>query len=85
MTINNPLLKEKYKNIVESICKMMLPMVNKRPNSEKLLNNKSLWALNINDIQNDSTFKKFKNLSISELLIENNFCSYFIKIKSTHK
>ncbi len=63
----------------------MLPMVNKRPNSEKLLNNKSLWALNINDIQNDSTFKKFKNLSISELLIENNFCSYFIKIKSTHK
>ncbi len=64
---------------------MMSAMKNMRPTCEQLLNDKDLWALNINDIQNDSTFKKFKNLSISELLIENNFCSYFIKIKSMHK
>jgi hypothetical protein len=85
MTINNPLLKEKYKNIIESICDMMLPMVNKRPNSEQLLNNKSLWALDMSDIQNDSKLKKLKNFSISKALTQNNFCNYFIKIKSMHK
>ncbi len=52
-----------------------------RPTCEQLLNNKSLWALSVSDIQNDSMFEKLKNLSISESLMKNNFCNYFIKMK----
>jgi hypothetical protein len=63
---------------------MMLTVKNKRPTCEQLLNDKSQWALNMSDIQNDSMFKKFKNQSISESLMKNNFCNYFIKIKSMH-
>ncbi len=85
VTINNSLLKEKYNNVIKSICDMMSPMKTMRPTCEQLLNNKSLWALNMSDIQNDLMFKKFKNLSISESLMKNNFCDYFIKMKSTHK
>jgi hypothetical protein len=85
MTINNSLLNEKYNNVIKSIRDMMLLMMNVRPTCEQLLNNKSLWALSISDIQNDLMFKKFKNLSTSESLIENNFCNYFIKMKSMHK
>jgi hypothetical protein len=84
MTINNSLLNEKYNNVIESICDMMSTMKSMRPTCEQLLNNKSQWALSISDIQNDLMFKKFKNLSISESLIKNNFCNYFIKIKSMH-
>jgi hypothetical protein len=64
---------------------MMLPIKNMRPTCEQLLNNKSLWALSVSDIQNDLMSKKFKSLSISESLKENNFCNYFIKMKSMHK
>ncbi len=55
---------------------MMLPIKNMRPTCEQLLNNKSLWALSVSDIQNDSVLKKFKNLSISE-----SFFTRFIKLK----
>jgi hypothetical protein len=84
MTIKNSLLKEKYNNVIKSICDMMSPMKTMRPTCEKLLNNKSLWALDMSHIQNDLMFKKFKNLSISESLMKNNFCNYFIKMKSMH-
>jgi hypothetical protein len=83
-TINNSLLNEKYNNVIKSILDMVSMMKTKRPTCEQLLNNKSLWALSMSDIQNDFMFKKFKNLSISEPLMENNFCIYFIKIKSMH-
>ena len=76
MTINNSLLNEKYNNVIKSICEMMLPIKNMRPTCEQLLNNKSLWALSMSDIQNDSMFKKFKNLSISE-----SFFTRFLKLK----
>jgi hypothetical protein len=85
MTINNNLLKDKYKNVIQCIQDMVSANKNSRPDCEQLLNNKSLWALSVTDIQNDLMFKKFKNLSISESLIENNFCNYFIKMKSMHK
>ncbi len=81
MTINNSLLNEKYNNIIRSICDMMSPIKSMRPTCEQLLNNKSLWALSVSDIQNDSMFEKLKNLSISESLMKNNFCNYFIKMK----
>ncbi len=84
MTIKNSLLKEKYNNVIKSICDMMSPMKTMRPTCEQLLNNKSLWALSMSHIQNDLMFKKFKNLSISESLMKNNFCNYFIKMKSMH-
>ncbi len=84
MTINNSLLNEKYNNVIKSICEMMSAKKSVRPTCEQLLNNKSLWALSMSDIQNDLMFKKFKNLSISESLTKNNFCDYFIKMKSMH-
>jgi hypothetical protein len=85
MRINNSLLNEKYNNVIKSIYDMLLPMKIKRPTCDQLLNNKSLWALSISHIQNDLMFKKFKDLSISESLMKNNFCNYFIKMKSTHE
>jgi hypothetical protein len=84
MTINNSLLNEKYNNIIKSICEMMSVMKIMRPTCKQLLNNKSQWALSMSDIQNDSMFEKLKNLSISESLMKNNFCDYFIKMKSMH-
>ncbi len=83
--VNNSLLDEKYNNVIKSICEMMLPMTTKRPTCEQLLNSKSQWDLSMSEIQNDLTFKKLKNLSISESLTKNNFCNYFIKMKSMHK
>ncbi len=83
--INNSLLDEKYNNVIKSICDMMSAKKSMRPTCEQLLNNKSQWALSVSDIQNDLMFKKLKNLSISESLIENNFCKTFIKLKSMHK
>jgi hypothetical protein len=56
-----------------------------RPTCDQLLNNKILWALSVSDIQNDLMFEKFKNQSLSEPLMKNNFCNYFIKMKSMHK
>jgi hypothetical protein len=85
MTINNSLLNEKYNNVIKSIREMMLPMKSMRPTCDQLLNNKILWALSVSDIQNNLMFEKFKNQSLSEPLTKNNFCNYFIKMKSMHK
>jgi hypothetical protein len=85
MRSNNSLLDEKYNNVIKTIYDMLLPMKIKRPTCEQLLNNKSQWALSVSDIQNDLSFKRFKNLSISESLMKNNFCNYFIKMKSMNK
>jgi hypothetical protein len=78
MTINNSLLNEKYKNVIKSICEMMQLMKSMRPTCEQLLNNKIRWALIVSDIQNDSMFKKFKNLSTSE-----SFFTRFLKLKNS--
>ncbi len=85
MRIDNSLLNEKYNNVIKSICEMMLPMKNMRPTCKQLLNNESLWALSMSDIQNDLMFKKFITQSLSEPSMRNNFCNYFIKMKSVHK
>jgi vacuolar-type H+-ATPase subunit D/Vma8 len=89
MTTNNSLLNEKYNNVIKSIRDMMSTMKSMRPTCEQLLNNKSQWALSMSDIQNDSMFEKFKNQSISDekslkSLMKDNFCIYFIKMKSMH-
>jgi hypothetical protein len=81
MTINNSLLNEKYNNAIKSICEMMLPMKSMRPTCEQLLNNKCFWALSVTDIRNDLIFEKFKNLSIGESLMKNNFCNSLTKMK----
>jgi hypothetical protein len=85
ITINNSLLDEKYNNVIKLICEMSSARKIMRPNCEQLLNNNSQWALSMSDIQNDSMFEKFKNQSKSESLMENNFCNYFIEMKSMHK
>jgi hypothetical protein len=63
---------------------MMSAMKSMRPTCEQLINNKSLWALNMIDIQSHSILEKLRKLSISEFSIENNFSNYFLKRKSMH-
>ncbi len=72
----------KYKNIKETILKMMLfPNKEMRPTCEELLIKKHFWYLEISDIESDVMFQQFKDLSLNELSIEHNFCKYFIKTK----
>ncbi len=79
MTIKNSLLNEKYNYVIESICEMLLPMKSKRPTCEQLLKNKSLWALSVTDIQNDSIFEKFMIQGMAPLMAP--FFTRFIKLK----
>ncbi len=77
MAINNSLLKEKYKNAKELICDMMShPNIQKRPTCDQLLNDKSLWSLDISEVENDAICKELR-----EITIEQNFCKYFLKTK----
>ncbi len=84
MSILNSLLKNKYKTVIKLIIEMMSAMKSMRPTCEQLINNKSLWALNMIDIQSHSILEKLRKLSISEFSIENNFSNYFLKRKSMH-
>ncbi len=82
MKENNSLLDMKYKNIKETILKMMsFPNKEMRPTCEELLIKKHFWYLGISDIESDVMFQQFKDLSLNELSIEHNFCKYFIKTK----
>jgi hypothetical protein len=49
-----------------------------RPNCEKILNEKTLWALSLSDIENDEKFAEISNQSFS---IEESFNSFFIRKK----
>ena len=51
-----------------------------RPNCEKLLNEKSFWALDVVHIE-----KELKKLSINEKTIDENFIQYFIRMKTNRK
>ncbi len=53
---------------------------NLRPNCEKLLNDKGLWALDVVLIEND-----LKMLSINEKSIDVNFIQYLIRTKLNRK
>jgi hypothetical protein len=49
-----------------------------RPNCETILNEKTLWALSLYDIENDEKLIEISNQSFS---IEGNFSSFFIRKK----
>jgi hypothetical protein len=80
MTINNSLLKEKYKNVIKSILEMM-SFPNMRPTCDQLLKDKSLWSLDISDIENDVICQELSEITIDKISIEQNFCKYFLKTK----
>jgi hypothetical protein len=84
MTINNSLLKEKYKNVIKSILEMM-SFPNMRPNCDQLLKDKSLWSLDISDIENDVICQELSEITIDKISIEQNFCKYFLKTKLLNK
>jgi hypothetical protein len=68
MTINNDLLKNKYKNIIQCIQDMLSANKNLRPDCEQLLNNKSLWALDMNQLKEVN--EELSGLTITEMPIE---------------
>ncbi len=84
MTINNNLLKDKYKNVIQCIQDMLSANKNSRPDCEQLLNNKSLWALDMNQLKEVIINEELNGL-ITEMPIEQNFCKYFIKTKLMRK
>jgi hypothetical protein len=85
MTINNDLLKNKYKNIIQCIQDMLSANKNLRPDCEQLLNNKSLWALDMNQMKEVIINEELSGLTITEMSIEQNFCKYFMKTKLMQK
>jgi hypothetical protein len=86
MTINNSLLKEKYKNVIKSILDMMShPIIQMRPTCDQLLNDKSLWSLEISDIENDVICQELSKITINKISIEQNFFKYFLKTKLLYR
>jgi hypothetical protein len=79
--INSSLLKDKYLNVIESIKQMMSAAIKLRPTCEQLLNDKSLWALDIKELKEDIIDEKLSGLIITEQSIKENFCKCFIKTK----
>ncbi len=60
-------------------------MKSKRPTCEQLLNNKSLWDLDINQLKEVIINEELSGLTITEMPIEQNFFKYFIKTKLSKK
>jgi hypothetical protein len=79
------LLKDKYKNIIQCRRDMVSEIKNLRPDCEQLLNNKSLWALDMNELKEVIINEELNRLTITEIPIEQNFCKYFIKTKLMRK
>lgn len=79
--INSCLLKDKYFNVIESIKHMLSPHTKLRPTCQQLLNDKSLWALDIKELKEDIIDEELSGLTITEQSIKENFCKCFIKTK----
>jgi hypothetical protein len=58
---------------------------NLRPDCEQLLNNKSLWALDMNELKEVIINEELSGITITEHSIEQNFCKYFIETKLMQK
>jgi hypothetical protein len=71
----------KYFNVLELSEKMKTKNPEIRSNCETILNEKSLWALSLSDIENDDEFAEISNQWFS---IEENFNSFFIRKKYEH-
>jgi hypothetical protein len=69
---------DKYSNVLELSEKMTTKNSELRPNCEKILNEKTLWALSLCDIENNEKFAEISNQSFG---IEENFNSFFIRKK----
>ncbi len=85
MTINNSLLKNKYNNIIQCIQDMVSSNKNSRPDCQQLLNSKSLWALDMNELKEVIINEELSGITITEHSIEQNFCKYFIETKLMQK
>ncbi len=82
MTISNSLLKDKYKNVIKCITQMVSAKSKQRPTCEQLINNKSLWALNMTEMKEDIINEVLSGFTVTEHSIKQDFCKYFIKTKS---
>jgi len=73
----NTELETKYSNLFDLIERMIAVRINKRPNCEQILNNKSSWALSLDELRGKHT-----KISSTEIkTIEENFHLYFIQTK----
>jgi len=80
------LLKDKYKNIIQCRRDMVSENKDLRPDCEQLLNKKSKWALDMNELKKvERINEELNGLTITEMPIEQYFCKYFIKTKLMRK
>jgi serine/threonine protein kinase len=70
-------LEKEYSSLIRLTVKMIAPQKNSRPNCEKILLEKSSWALDLSDLKNNYEFK-WKKMKYSDDV----FHSHFIEIKS---
>ncbi len=70
-------LENEYSSLIRLTVKMIAPQKNSRPNCEKILLEKSSWALDLSDLKNNYEFK-WKKMKYSDDV----FHSHFIEIKS---
>jgi len=73
--------KDKYINLLELMERMTNYEPNSRPDCQKILSEKILWSLSINDLENNVEFVKMCNKSHNIEKFEENFHSVFIKRK----
>jgi UDP:flavonoid glycosyltransferase YjiC (YdhE family) len=76
-------MNSKYENIYKSITAMLAPLKKDRPDCEKLLADKKLWALDIFEIENDPLIVNINNYVTEKASIKQNFFDYFVRTKLT--
>ncbi len=67
-------MEDKYTNVIKLIINMIDNLIHSRPDCELILNDKSLWALDITNIEND-----LKRLLIDDKAINDIIIVYFIQ------
>jgi len=72
---------EKYRNANNMCDRMSQRKFSQRPNCEEILDERHLWALNVNDLENDKKLKKILDSDVgNDFSVEN-----MIRIKLNKK
>ncbi len=80
-TKTDPILKTKYPAIHKLANELMSTQKNVRPDCDSILTNNKKWKLSIDELHNDSQFKRFKSCAKSFAVEDNNFHELFIRTK----
>ncbi len=80
-TKTDPILKTKYPAIHKLANELMSTQKSVRPDCDSILANNKKWKLSIDELHNDSQFKRFKSCAKSFAVEDNNFHELFIRTK----